>query len=242
MKIPRILCTYLLFIASLTTVKADTILGLYAGVNHWQHDLADGIRANFSDEHRSEKGNIFYFALEHPIPFVPNVKVQHNTIKGDVSGTMQVLDIDGFPQIIQANTTTDLSHTDLTLYYELLDNWVNLDVGVSVKYFDGHHPIHVSAMVQGREKIDEWIPLLYVKGQFDLPLTGFSAFSSIQTLSIDSNDVTDIEMGLNYETKMGLGATLGYRSLNVDFNKSDNYNLLYDNRLDGFFLGVNAHF
>ncbi|GAA4815754.1 membrane protein [Marinicella pacifica] len=242
MKITQTLITCLLLITGLTNVKADTILGLYAGYNYWQHDLADGIQVNFTDEKNSEKGNIFYVALEHPVPFIPNAKIQHNTLTGEASGTMEILGVDGNPQTVQARTAVDLSHNELILYYELLDNWINLDVGASVKYFDGYQPIHVQAMVQNRIKIDEWIPLLYAKGQFDLPFTGLSAYGSLQALSLGSNDVTDLEMGLNYETKMGLGATLGFRVLDVDFDVSDNVNLLYDQRLEGFFLGVNVHF
>jgi len=89
-------------------------------------------------------------------------------------------------------------------------------------------------MVQSREKIDECVPLLYAKGQFELPFTGLSAYGSLQALSLGSNDVTDLEMSL--------GATLSYRTLDVNFNITDKYNLLYDNRLNGLFMAVNLHF
>lgn len=240
MKIMQILIICLLLITGLTAVKADTILGLYAGYHYWQHDLADDIESNSSNQNRSETGNIFYFALEHPVPFLPNVKLQQNEVKGQVTGTFQIIGIDGTIQNIKTRSVTDLSHSDITLYYEVLDNWVNLDIGLSAKYFDGNAVFYDQDISRGRKDIDEWIPLLYAKGQFDLPFTGLSAYGSLQTLSLGSDDVIDFEAGLNYETKMGLGATLGYRVLDVDINKNNGFR--YNNSLDGFFLGVNFHF
>ena len=239
---PTLLIAIILLSLGMTTVKADTILGLYAGYHYWQHDLSDDIQVNFTDETNSDKGNVFYVALEHPVPFIPNAKIQHNNLTGEIVGTMEILGVDGTPQIVQARTAADLSHNELILYYELLDNWINLDLGASVKYFDGYQPIHIQAGIQTRDKIDEWIPLLYTKGQVDLPFTGLSAYGSLQAISLASHDVTDFEMGLNYESKMGLGATLGYRALDVDFDVNDHVNVLLDEALKGFFLGVNFHF
>ncbi len=238
MKKSQILLAFLLAFNGLSLAVADTILGVYAGVSYWQHDLADSIDSELTDRKNHEKGNVLYVALEHPVPFIPNIKLQQNNIEGQQRGDAQITGVGGVVHNIRAVSTTDLSHTDITLYYELLDNWLNLDLGFSVKRFDGfaYHLGQAEQTVSQRITLDDWEPLLYGKGQFDLPFTGFSVYGSIQ----GSSAVTDVEVGLNYESKMGLGGVIGYRNLDLDITK--NNGLRVDNNAGGLFVGVNFHF
>ncbi|MCB1582882.1 MAG: TIGR04219 family outer membrane beta-barrel protein [Marinicella sp.] len=235
-------CLVLLFTAllnNITTANADTILGIYAGYNYWQHDLADDVNTNSEDRSKSETGNVFYLALEHPVPFIPNVKLQQNDIKGRVNGILEGIGIDGNLTIINTTTSIDLSHTEAMLYYEILDNWINLDLGLAVKQFDGNAPFYNNGSNAGHGDLDSTIALLYGKGQVDLPFTGLSVYSSIETLSLGDDDVTDIELGLNYESKSGLGGVIGYRSLTTDWKQNS---LRAEADTEGFFLGLNYHF
>ena len=223
---------------------ADTILGFYAGVSNWQHDMAGNINSDLSVSDRVDinfdnGGNIFYAALEHPVPFLPNIKVQQNDVQAN--GLINISDVAAFPgQSVDVNGDIDFSHTDIMLYYEILDNALNLDLGLSFKYFNGYSDFYYQDMLDDKSDFDDWIPMLYAKGQVDLPLTGFSVYGSVEALSFDSNDVTDFEVGLNYESKVGLGGVVGYRALSVDLiNIGD---LTSDLKIDGFFAGINFHF
>jgi len=240
MKKTQLLFSCLLICNCLTSIKAETLLGLYAGYHYWQHDLSDEIDVDLDNINKSEKGNVFYVALEHPVPFLPNVKLKQNEIKGQLTGTFTLMGIDGVIRNIISTSRNDLSHTDVTLYYEVWDNWLNLDVGLNVKHFDVNAIFYEQGNRRGPMEFDDWVPLLYAKGQVDLPLTGFSAYGSIQALSLDNTEVTDAEVGVNYESSSGLGAVLGYRSLDVDF--VNNNNLTSQAKTDGFFVGVNFHF
>jgi len=244
MKKTQALITGLLLCTGLTAVKADSILGLYAGYNYWQHDLADNFESNLLNSSRSETGNIFYFALEHPVPFLPNIKVQQNEIEGKVSGTNLSIGVDGMIHQINSSNKNDISHTDVIFYYEILDNWLNLDLGMNIKYFDVSTIFYDQDKRIFHEDIDEWIPMLYLKSEIDLPFTGFSAYGSVEALGTKSTDVTDIEMGINYESSSGLGIALGYRNLEVDFVSNDIMNNKINSKAkaDGFFVGVNVHF
>lgn len=231
-----------MFVSQLTL--ADTVLGFYAGVSNWQHDMAGNINSDISSSDRvdinfDDGGNIFYAALEHPIPFVPNIKIQQNNVQAN--GLINISDVAAFPgQSVDVIGDIDFSHLDMMLYYEVLDNWINLDLGLSFKYFDGYSDFNYQDLLDDRSDFDDVIPMLYGKGQVDLPFTGFSVYGSVEALSFDSNDVTDFEVGLNYESKMGLGGAIGYRSLNVDLvNIGD---LTSDLKIDGFFAGINFHF
>jgi outer membrane protein len=239
MKKAPVLWSVLLIFNGWSIAAADTILGVYAGASYWQHDLADDINSNLSNSKRSESGNIYYLALEHPVPFLPNIKLQQNNIDGQKSGTFDLIGIDGVIREVRSVSKADFSHTDLMLYYEVLDNWVNLDLGLAIKQFNGSAPFNRPGQHVGARDIDDLIPMLYGKGEFDLPFTGLSVYGSIEALSLGNDDITDLELGLNYESKAGLGGVLGYRALNVDFEQN---NATTDAHIDGFFLGINFHF
>lgn len=231
-----------------TSSFADTILGFYAGANYWNYDMSGSINSSNNQLNHVDIGftndnsNIFYAALEHPIPFLPNIKLQHNTIRTEgVININNANNVDGFlGQSFNVNSDLDFSHTDLILYYEILDNWLNLDLGFSFKNFDGYTYFYAGAILDDRSEFDDWIPMLYAKGKFDLPFTGFSASATVEALSFESNKVTDIAVAIGYESGNGLGAEAGYRNLTVDLNTLRNFDS--DITMDGFYLGLNFHF
>jgi len=228
-----------------TSSFADTILGFYAGANYWNFDISGNVDSSSNQldsvdiDLNSNNSNVFYAALEHPIPFLPNIKLQQNSIQS--TGVINVDNIPNFPgQSIEINTDLDFSHTDIMLYYEILDNWLNLDVGLSLKNFDGYTNFYTDGLLDDRADFDDWIPMLYAKGKFDLPFTGFSAAATVEALSFESNKVTDYTLAIGYESDIGLGAEAGYRSLQVDLNTIGD--LDSDVTMDGFYFGLNFHF
>ena len=230
------------------TAQAD-VLGFSVGINYLNYDMQGQVRSpiaangevnvNFNDNNDVN----FFIAFEHPVPFLPNVKLQQLNLQA--SGLIPVADANFLAgQAVLINGDIDLSHTDLTLYYELLDNWVNLDVGLSVKYFDGYSRFHFQhqgvAVIDDQSQFDEWIPMVYAQAQFDLPFTGFSAAATVEALSFKSNHATDIDVALKYQNNIGLGVDLGYHSLDVDLKNSNSFKS--DLKIDGFYLGVNFNF
>lgn len=224
---------------------SDTILGIYAGANYWNHNMSGNVKStgnvlgNFDIEYNDDSSAVFYAALEHPIPFVPNIKLQQNNIQS--SGIITIDNIPNFPgQAADVDSDLDFSHTDIMLYYELLDNWINLDFGLSFKNFNGYTDFYAENLIDERSDFDDWIPMLYAKGKFDLPFTGFSASATIEALSFDDNNVTDLALAVSYESGSGFGAEAGYRDLTIDLQTIGN--LKSDITMDGFYLGVNFHF
>lgn len=182
--------------------------------------------------------NVFA-TFEHPIPFLPNVKLQQNNI--NAFGLIPVSDANFLNgDLVHVTGDIDLSHTDVTLYYEILDNWVNLDLGLSAKYFDGYSRFKYETLIDDEADLDDWIPMLYAKAQFDLPLTGFSTAATVSALSFDSNHVTDLDLALKYQNKIGLGVDLGYRTMDVDLKSINSFKS--DLKVDGFYLGGRFEF
>ena len=236
------------------TATADSLLGVYAGVSSWEQSNSGSIRdldtggtqgeeIDFNKDLGldDEKGNVIYVALEHGIPFLPNLKLQNTEIKTDATNTIsRNFNYGGAPFTASDTVTTeaDLSHTDLTLYYQVLDNWVSVDLGLTVRLFDGYVSIK-SSTDSAREDFDAPVPLLYAKARADLPLSGAYISANAHALGDGDNMFVDFQATLGYEHTLGAGIEVGFRSLDLDLEDIDDVEV--DLTIDGVFIGVFYH-
>lgn len=231
---------------------AATVLGIQAGYTNWSPDFSGDFQSenaasteiDLEDDlgFEDEANNIIYFALEHPVPFLPNIKLVNTELKTDASSTLNstiIFDGETFNTGVDVKSEIDLSHNDITLYYEILDNWVNLDIGITARVFDGEIRID-SANLTAKETVDATIPLLYGKAQFDLPLTGLSVGANLNYLSVSGNTLQDMDLFLNYKFVFGLGLTAGVRSFTIELDDEDN--LSSDIELSGAYFGASFVF
>src|SRR5690554_6239454 len=120
--------------------QADTVVGLYAGAQVWDTSNSGQFgtgNGNQSFAFTDEKQTSFYIAVEHPIPFLPNIKIRENELVS-YGATTLTQDFNFNGQVYSANSSitsyVDLSHTDFTLYYELFDNdLIAFDLGMTGK-------------------------------------------------------------------------------------------------------------
>ena len=130
----------------------------------------------------------------------------------------------------------DLSHTDVTLYYEILDNWVNLDLGLTGRVFDdGVSITDVNTGLKGDLDIDYVIPLVYAEARFDLPLSGLSLGIQGNAISYDDDTLYDAKFNLGYTFAFGLGVEAGYRLIDFDYDDDDE---TADVNFDGVYAGL----
>jgi len=125
--------------------QADTLLGLYVGVDGWQSDndgqfsYKDNAPQDFNFE--DETFISYYAALEHPVPLVPNLKLKYTELELNGSATLtDTFSFNGSDYVVgtTANTLSDLTHIDYILYYEIFDNdLISIDLGLNAKQFDG---------------------------------------------------------------------------------------------------------
>ena len=229
---------------------ADTILGVYAGAGQWQGEYSGNagdpsidVKSLGMDE---EDNNYYYIALEHPVPIIPNIKLQKMDITSEQTATIyQSFTIDGTTFIVDPINGTevasdfDLSHMDIVLYYELLDNWVNLDVGLNIRKFDGHVTA-VSEFTAESVELDEAIPMIYAKAQFDLPLTGFSVGLEGNAINYEDNRLTDYSAKLQYmfDSALDIGLEVGYREMSLEVDED----VTADIQLKGPYAALLFHF
>ena len=244
-----ILAAAVLGCALSTTASAD-VLGFEVGGYVWQQDyegdIQDGSSVVDLDTDLAlddDNNNVFYIALEHPIPLLPNIRLQQTEIKFDGESTLsRNIDFDGQTFNINADVVSDLdlSHTDATLYYEILDNWVSLDLGLTVRKFDGSAEIALADGSQvAREVLDDAVPMLYLGAKFELPLTGLYAGANANAISAGDSTITDYQIKLGYETDFGLGIEAGVRRFDLDYEDDDEE---ADVVIDGSYIGVFYHF
>lgn len=235
-------------------VQADAA-GIEIGAYHWTPDYSgtlavdDGSQQGTSLNIENDLGfsddshNIIWASLEHPVPFLPNFKLVSSDLDTSSSSLLS-RDITFGGQTFTAsenvNTQIDMSNIEYTFYYELLDNWINLDAGLTLRQYDGVVTLSTAdSAVNETEKLDFTIPLIYLKGRVDLPLTGFFVDGEINIISFDGDSLSDTAFSVGYESDFGLGGKAGYRTFSMEVDESD---FVSDLEFSGAYVSVFFHF
>tara|TARA_B110000211_G_scaffold58503_1_gene65413 strand:+ start:462 stop:1211 length:750 start_codon:yes stop_codon:yes gene_type:complete len=223
------------------------IAGLYAGTGVWQSSPTGTLgNTSISLENTlnfdEENSNYFFIALEHPIPLLPNLRLTRTDLEWAGQGVVSAgtsLDEVVFPSDQAVAANLDLSHTEVTFYYEILDNIVDLDLGLTARLFDGEASL-IGATQQERVELDAVIPMLYGRAGIDLPFTGLSAAVSGNWVNVNDVSLTDWSAEVNYDFKIAptleAGLSIGYRSMLIEIDDQDE--LQSDAEFDGLFIGL----
>jgi len=205
------------FIAFLPmTGMAATILGFQIGGGSWEQTPSGALVSTVGSDtlKETEKGEGYtYFSLEHPVPLVPNIRLA-NTKVSAVGNTVI--------------TSVEIDQTDATLYYEILDNVISLDLGITARNTDGQ------VAGTGSTTFSETVPLLYASAEIALP-AGFALAAEINSISSGSDKISDISAKVTYTTSIGLGIEVGTRTQNFEV---DIDNVQTDIEFSGLFAGV----
>lgn len=203
-----------LMLTSLTTLPglslAD-VAGVHMGIGLWQSE-ADGTLYGYSLDELSYDSNdngFVYMAIEHPIPLLPNLRLQMNALEH--SGQTSV-------QGIAFDSKTELGSVDVIAYYELLDNWISFDLGLGVRRFDGQGSLLIGNAQAYKRDVDTYTPNLYADASFELPLTGLSVGAALQYGSFDGTEFGEYSARISYmfDSALDFGAELGLRTLDID--------------------------
>jgi len=165
--------------------------------------------------------------FEHPVPLLPNIKVAFSHLTHDGQGEVGNDFVWGgihIPALGTIKDGLDVKKYDLTLYYELLDNWIEADVGITLGYMDGD--IAVTAL-SGFSTLPQltytestnfslFVPTLYGKTKFNIPQTDISLQFEGDFLSYDDTTFYNYELSARYTFTMGLGIEAGYKALHLD--------------------------
>jgi outer membrane protein len=178
------------------------------------------------------------FVIEHPISIIPNFRYQDSALDSNGSDTLN----GGFLSFNNqsfgdstAGSTYDLAHNDIVLYYELMDNWINLDFGVDLKSFAGEISLSDSGPNNTVLPIDETIPLFYLSARYNLPFNGFYVGADINSnFSVSDSVAEDSTFLLGYKSENGLRVEGGIKMFSLELNESNDVDASLE--YDGLFL------
>ncbi|SDW59288.1 TIGR04219 family outer membrane beta-barrel protein [Marinobacter mobilis] len=223
------------------------IVGVGASVSYWDSETS-GQAASGNDvvdmendlnlDSDSTTNATLYF--EHPVPLLPNVRLNLTAIEQSGRGRLS----SGYGPIVVGSDVTsdlDLQQIDLTLYYEVLDNWVNLDLGLTARDLSSELTIkqaQLGGVVVDKTEVDVIIPMGYAAARFDLPLTGLSVGGEINAIGYGGDSIYDVNAYGQYEISL-LQLQLGYRQMSVDYEDGDDK---LDIDIDGPFISAGLTF
>ena len=213
-------------------------LGFFVGGGMWDYDPSgtfgttgdDVIDVESDLNFGGEQDAYVWAAFEHFVPIIPNIRIEAASMSSD--GAANGLDFNGVTLTGPASVSLDT--TDAILYYRLLDNWVSLDLGLTVRSLDGDFVIDTETV-----SISETIPMLYASAQFDLPFTGFSVGGDINVINYDGSEYRDIRLRALYEIGV-IGFEAGYKTSTLVLD--DVSGVSSDLEYSGLILGAFLHF
>lgn len=220
------------------------VIGLGANVSYWDSDLSGDVRnggdvvdvENDLDLSSDSNANLNAY-IEHPIPLLPNVRLNYTRIEQSGRGDVSVAGFDGLQG--EVDSDLDLKQLDLTLYYEVLDNWVNLDLGLTARDLDGELTVQEAfGTAVSRTEVDAVIPMGYLAARFDLPFTGVSVGGEANAISFDGDSVYDYNAYGQFEIAL-LQLRAGYRQIAIDYEDGDDE---LDIDLGGPFVSAGVRF
>jgi len=223
--------------------QAD-IVGLGASVSYWDSDSSGtassgnslvGVDNELNMKNDGNANASIY--LEHPVPILPNVRLAYTLIQESGQGQLT----SSYSNLIAGPVYSELDfeQLDLTLYYEVLDNWVNLDLGLTVRDFSGELLVQQKITGQSnRTEADGVLPMGYVAARFDLPLTGVAVGAEGNFIAFDGDSMRDFNVYGQYSISL-LQVRAGYRQLAVDYEDGSD---AFDIKIDGPFVSAGVVF
>lgn len=168
----------------------------------------------------SEQQDLFFKVyIEQPLPVIPNIKIGYTTLGHNGSNNVELFswgDIVNFTG--EMDNSLSLYISDITLYYELLDTWAEVDIGLTARYINGD--IDVSTNISN-DTVDfsTWMPMLYSKARFNFPVTDISLQIEANAISYGSLSSYDYEVSARYTLAMGIGLEAGYKAYHLESNE-----------------------
>ena len=256
-------------------LRVFIFIGVYTltlSAENWQFKSAAGIWNVSSDgtitetinstfkvvdalDSQEQKGYL-YVDLRHSLPILPNLRLEYVDVHAKGEGKKSSINTSflmlSLPSIA-VQSDLSLTQYDAMVYYNLLDiaMGVTLDAGISLKFV--HSLYHIDT-VSIDEKSDSMIPMLYLRGRYDLPITDLGVESDIKYITDGRSTVYDFRIKVDYTLGfiplLHPGVELGYRqqSFNIDGENSTLIAPILSGDTDtkiafsGLYAGMTLHF
>ena len=239
------------FLLSITALQADFVR-FEMGGGVWSHSNSGSIKhkndkypVDLSDDLDSSiTQDIYLWAfLKHPVPVLPNIRLEYTNTVLDGSGSGFVYNGHNYASSTKYELT--IQQIDAILYYNILDNlaWITLDIGLDINFMDQSYQFDNESSVSDSLAI----PMLYGRGRFEIPGTGFGLECEAKYFTYADSTVGDIRAKIDYTFDIPViqpAIELGYRYENIKTSLDDFSDLRNDTdiTMSGVYLGAMFRF
>jgi len=241
--------------AMLATAASADFARVEMGVGSWQQTPSGSLETSDTSGVLSLEGKYtsaeedssemyFWMLIKHPVPVLPNVRLEYVSIADEGTTTGIVNGIDTDP--LGSPTTIDMQQFDIIPYYNILDNtgWVTLDLGLDLKVIQSDADISGLAgglSYSGSESVV--IPLLYVRTRVEIPATNIGLEADVKYITDGDSTVYDIRAKVDYTLDfipvIQPALEVGYRIQKYDIDDSDTK---MDMEYSGVYAGLMLRF
>ena len=169
---------------------------------------------------KSESSFVAKAYIEHPVIFIPNIRASYTSLSHFGNGTKNFV-FGGVNYSGAISTKFDADIIDATLYYEILDNWLNLDVGINAKYIDASASVKSNNTNKNSADISFVLPTLYLKARLDIPMSDFSFQAEGDIITYSKNRLYDLTLSARYTFALGFGIEAGIKKLKFKIDDID---------------------
>ena len=202
-------------------------------------------QGSYTSSEKDASETYVWMLLKHPIPIVPNLRLEYVTLSDEGQTTGKV---GGFsiPLGVSAPTKIDTKQYDVIPYYNLLDNtfWLTLDIGVDVKFIQSDATVGAVGIFRGYSSNDDAVvPLLYLRTRAQIPATGLGVEADAKAITDGTNTLYDVRAKIDYTFTfipvIQPGIEVGYRAQKL---KVDDGGTQIDLDYKGVYAGVMLRF
>lgn len=229
-----------------SSTQADLFLGINAAANTWfsKHsgDVSDAPQS-FNDLGFGSNVYSSYY-LDIALIGFPEIQFSYTEISTSANGTTEgTFDLAGnsFPATTDIDTDLDIDATDLTLYWQLSDNLLGADLGITGRYIDERVRVN-DGLITDSVELYSIIPLAFMRARFDLPFSGWYLEGDTHLVKYEGDGYSDsaVKLGWQTESITDFGLNIGYRQMSLKVEEFDG--LSADLNISGPFASATFHF
>ncbi len=218
-----------------------------SGALNYTDGTANG---SYTSNEKSNTSGYAWLLVKHPIPVVPNLRLEYTTLEdsGSADGEFQDFTVTGV-----ATGDIKMTQYDAVLYYNILDNtaWMTLDVGLDVKFIDldftANGNLQVDGLTQTSYTVNETLPLPmgYARLRVEIPGTNIGVEADGKYVTYDGSSVSDFRAKVDYTFDfvpvVQPAIELGYRAQKFDLTYDDD-RTNFELDFSGVYAGVMLRF
>jgi len=233
-----------------TLANSAMLVEAEIGVGAWFYDTVGNFnhQGTYADVDADlllddDTGSVSYITIEHPLPSIPNIRLKKLNLSasgnGTVTGTGFTFGGVNYTSGDSITTELILDHTDVTLYYKILDNVIDVDLGVTVMMLNGSAEV-TRGGVSNRKMIDTTIPLVHYKLGISFLPTAFRFQFDGNHMDMSDGYFCSLDTKIIYQPDAFYGVEVGYRDEKFKFDGKQG--LYSDVDFEGPFVNLYVHF